>query len=58
LLSTPELVKEYISKYELSSDSAKELLSTPELVKEYISKHELDRDTFNVIISRNKRYMK
>jgi hypothetical protein len=56
VLKSPELVKEYISKYRLSSDSAEiKLLSTPELVKEYISKHELSSETFDIIISKHKK---
>ena len=48
LLVTPELVREYISKYELSSDSAVELLVTPELVREYISKYRLYSDSAEI----------
>ena len=38
LLNTPDLVKLYISKWELYSSSAEKLLNTPDLVKLYISK--------------------
>ena len=51
LLSTPELVKLYISKYELYSDSAVKLLSTPELVKLYISKYRLYSDSAVKLLS-------
>ena len=50
LLSTPDLVREYISKYRLYSDSAEiKLLSTPDLVKEYISKWGINDNIKNII---------
>jgi len=54
LLSTPELVKLYISKYRLYSDSAVKLLSTPELVNLYISRYSVSKDLFEKIILQHK----
>jgi len=48
LLSTPDLVREYISKYRLYSDSEIKLLSTPDLVREYISKYRLYSDSAEI----------
>ena len=49
LLNTPELVKEYISKYRLYSESEIKLLTTPELVKEYISKYGINDNIIKII---------
>ena len=53
LLSTPELVKQYISKYRLYSSAEIKLLSTPELVKQYISKWGFDDNIKSIILTNN-----
>ena len=50
LLTTPELVMEYIKRYPLNDENQIKLLTTPELVMEYIKHHELSSEKLNEII--------
>ena len=53
LLSTPELVEMYITKYRLwSASSEMKLLSTPELLEMYIAKYGISENLKKIIIER------